>query len=55
MKRSAVALVVAAGLVVLLRKPVASVVNQLSGTVVRTEHRSEDGSLAHAGPESPSL
>jgi len=54
-KRSALALVVAAGLVVLLRNPVATVIKQLRGTVVRTEHRSEDGGLAHAGPEPPSL
>jgi len=54
-KRSAFALVLVTGLVVLLRRPVASVLNQLRATVVRTEHRRDDGSAAREGPESPSL
>jgi hypothetical protein len=54
-KRSAVVLVLATGLVVFLRKPATRVLNQMRGTMVRTEHRSDEGSVAHEGPESPSL
>jgi hypothetical protein len=55
MKRSAFALVLVTGLVVLLRKPAAGVLNQLRATVVRTEHRTDDRGVAHEGLVSPPL
>jgi hypothetical protein len=55
MKRSALMLVLAAGVLVLLRKPLGSLINQLGGTVVRTEHRSDDGSVAHEAYVTPSV
>jgi hypothetical protein len=54
-KRSTFALVLASGLVIVLRKQIASLLKQLNGTVVRTEHRNDDGDVAHERPVSPSL